>query len=111
MDSIERATVYATADIVNYEAGKLEMTRIMSKTTGSVTIVAVDTGVSTGSKVSPFDSLVYILEGSANVTINGTSHHLASGQCIIIPAHFGSYIVSEEKFKMLTTVIKSGYEN
>ncbi len=111
MNSLERATVYATVDIVDYGAGKLEMTRIMSKTTGSVTLVAVDARVNTGSTISPFDTLVYIIEGSADVTINGTSHHLASGQCIIIPAHFRSDISSIEKFKMLATVIKSGYEN
>jgi quercetin dioxygenase-like cupin family protein len=111
MDSLERATVYAALDLVDYEAGKLEMTKIMSKITGNVTVMAVDTGVSTGNKESPFDTLVYVLEGTTNVTINGTSHHLASGQCIIIPAHFSSHIASEEKFKMLTTVIKSGYEN
>lgn len=111
MDSLQRATVYATVDIVDYGAGKLEMTRIMSKTTGSVTMVAVDARVNTGSTISPFDTLVYILEGSADVAINGVSHHLTSGQCIIIPAHFRSDIGSEEKFKMLATVIKSGYEN
>lgn len=111
MDSLERATVYATIDIVDYGAGRLEMTRIMSKTTGSVTMVAVDARVNTGNKISPFDTLVYILEGSAEVTINGINHHLDSGQCIIIPAHFSSDITSEEKFKMLATVIKSGYES
>lgn len=111
MDSLERATVYTTVDIVDYAASKLEMTRIMSKTTGSVTIVAADVRVNAGSKISPFDTLVHILDGSADVTINGTSHHLASGQCIIIPAHFSSDITSDERFKMIATVIKSGYES
>lgn len=111
MDSLERATVYAAVDIVEYVTGKLEVTRIMSKTTGSVMLVAADAGVNTGNKVSPFDTLVHILEGSADVEIDGRSFHLVSGQCMIIPAHLGSDIVSEEKFKMLSTVIKSGYES
>lgn len=111
MDSLERATVYAAVDIVEYVTGKLEMTRIMSKTTGSVMMVAADARINAGNRVSPFDTLVYILEGSADVQIDGRRYHLVSGQCMIIPAHHGSDIVSEEKYKMLLTVIKSGYEN
>jgi mannose-6-phosphate isomerase-like protein (cupin superfamily) len=111
MDSLERATVYAAVDIVDYKAGKLETARIMSKITGSVTMVAVDAGVDTENKVSPFDTLVYILEGIADVTIDKTCHHLSSGQCIVVPAHFSSHVVSRRRFKMLVTVIKSGYED
>jgi mannose-6-phosphate isomerase-like protein (cupin superfamily) len=110
IDSLKRATVYTAVDIVGYEAGKLETARIMSKTTGSVTLMAVDAGVDIGNKISPFDTLVYILEGIADVTIDNAIHHLVSGQCIVVPAHFGSHLVSERPFKMLVTIIKSGYE-
>lgn len=97
-------------DVLDYATGKTETVRIMSKTTGSVTLAAVDVGVTTESDVSPFDTLLYLLEGSAEVTIDRQTHHLTSGQCIILPAHFGSHIFSSQKFKMLLTTIKSGYE-
>lgn len=97
-------------DVLDYATGKTETVRIMSKTTGSVTLAAVDVGVTTESAVSPFDTLLYLLEGSAEVTIDRQTHHLTSGQCIILPAHFGSHIFSSQKFKMLLTTIKSGYE-
>jgi mannose-6-phosphate isomerase-like protein (cupin superfamily) len=110
MDTLERATVYTTVDLIDHVAGRHETARIISKTTGSVSIVAVDAGVDMGSKISPFDTLMYILEGSADVTIDRQGHHLTAGQCIILPAHFDSRIISKRKFKMLLTVIKSGYE-
>lgn len=110
MDTLERATVYTTLNVVDYVDGKQETARIVSKITGSVAIVAVDAGVSTGHKISPFDTLLLLLEGSAEVTIDRQGHHLVAGQCIILPAHFDSHVASSQKFKMLLTVIKSGYE-
>jgi mannose-6-phosphate isomerase-like protein (cupin superfamily) len=111
MDTLERATVYTVIDVLDYPAGKLETVRIMSKTTGSVTLVAVDAGVNTENAVSPFDTLLYLLDGSAEITIDRKSHHLSQGQCIILPAHLGSHVSSTTKFKMLLVTIKSGYES
>ncbi|MEI9918431.1 MAG: cupin [Bacteroidota bacterium] len=110
MDTIERAIVYTTADIVDYATGKQESIKLINKLTGSVAAVAVDAGVSTANKISPFDTLLFILEGSAEVKINRQGHQLTSGQCIILPAHIESHIVSKTRFKMLLTIIKSGYE-
>ena len=107
---IERATVFTMVDVLDYATGKTETVRIMSKTTGNVTLAAVDAGINTENAVSPFDTLLCLLEGRAEVTIARTAHHLTSGQCIILPAHARSRIFSSHKFKMLLTTIKSGYE-
>ena len=111
MDAIERAIVYTTVDLVDYVGGQQETAKLISKITGSVAIVAVDAGVSTTNKTSPFDTLLYILEGTAEVKINSHPHQLTAGQFIILPAHIDSYISSRTRFKMLLTVIKSGYES
>jgi quercetin dioxygenase-like cupin family protein len=111
MDTLERAIVYTTVDLVDYIAGKRETSKLISKITGSVSIVASDAGVNTTNKVSPFDTLLYILEGSAEVKIDRQDHQLIAGQCIVLPAHIDSHIFSKTRFKMLVTVIKSGYEN
>ena len=110
MDNLERATVFTTLDLLDYVPGELQTVRIISKLTGNVTLAAVDGGVNTRETVSPFDTLLYVVEGSAEVTIDRKSHHLEPGQCIILPAHLGSHVFSAEKFKMLLTTIKSGYE-
>jgi glyoxylate utilization-related uncharacterized protein len=109
-NTFERATVYTATDVLNYVPGKLETIRIISKTTGNVTIVAADAGVNTGNSESPFDTLLYLLEGNADVTIDRKSHHLTTGQCIVLPAHFNNHVVSQNRFKMILTTIKSGYE-
>lgn len=110
MDTLKRSTVYDAIDVLDYFPGKVEKVRIMSKTTGSVTLVAVDAGVDAENAVSPFDTLLYLLDGSAEVTIDHKAYHLTSGQCIIVPGHVGRNVVSDKKFKMLLIVIKSGYE-
>ncbi len=110
MDTIPRAIVYTTADIVDYVTGKQETGKLINKVTGSVAVVAVDAGVTTSNKISPFDTLLFLLEGSAEVKINKQGHQLISGQCIILPAHIESHIASKTRFKMLLTIIKSGYE-
>lgn len=110
METIERATVYTTVDLVDYVAGAQQTARLISKITGSVAIVAVDAGINTANKVLPFDTLMYILDGSAEVKINQQGHKLTTGQCIILPAHIVSHVASKTRLKMLLTVIKSGYE-
>jgi quercetin dioxygenase-like cupin family protein len=110
METIERAIVYTAVDVVDYVAGRQETAKLISKITGSVAIVAVDAGVGAANKVSPFDTLLYILEGCAEVKINQQAHQLTAGQCIILPAHIESHVNSKTRFKMVLTVIKSGYE-
>lgn len=111
LDNLERATSYNTLEIVDYVAGQLVSGRLISKTTGTVTIVACDAGVKAVEKISPFDTLVQVIDGDAEITIDHKTHRLMTGQCIVLPAHFRSIITSKARFKVLLTVIKSGYED
>lgn len=61
-------------------------------------------------KISPFDTFAQIIDGQAEVVIDGVSKMLDTGQSIIIPAHTSNIIKANERFKMITTIIKSGYE-
>lgn len=61
-------------------------------------------------KISPFDTYVQIIDGSAEVSLNDKTLLLSLGEGIIIPAHAKHRFTANEKFKMITTVIKSGYE-
>lgn len=62
------------------------------------------------SKISPYDTFVQIIDGKAEIVIAGKSHALETGQGIIIPAHKSQIVIANERFKMISTVIKSGYE-
>jgi quercetin dioxygenase-like cupin family protein len=72
--------------------------------------MSFDTGEGLSEKTSPFDTFVQIIEGKANIVINKVSNLLHTGQGIIIPAHSSNQITPNGRFKMISTVIKSGYE-
>ncbi len=62
-------------------------------------------------KTSPFDTFIQIIDGSAEIVSRGKNHKLTVGQGIVIPAHASNIFNAKEKFKMISTVIKSGYED
>ena len=82
----------------------------MSKETGYVTISAHDKGVIVKTKALAFDQLIHIIDGAAEVIIEGQITYLKAGQILLIPAHSPNTIKANERFKMMSTIIKSGYE-
>jgi mannose-6-phosphate isomerase-like protein (cupin superfamily) len=60
--------------------------------------------------IIPFDTFVQIIDGTAEIVIDGVSNFLETGQSIIIPAHTSNIVKTNERFKMISTIIKSGYE-
>ena len=72
--------------------------------------MAIDTGEALAEKISPFDTFLQIIEGKAEVVIDEETNMLQTGQAIIIPAHASNIIKANERFKMISTVIKSGHE-
>jgi quercetin dioxygenase-like cupin family protein len=83
---------------------------IIKKSTGNISIMSFDTGEGLTEKTSPFDTFVQVIDGRAEIVIDEKSHFLETGQCIVIPAHIPNTICANERFKMISTVIKSGYE-
>ena len=98
------------ADLIGYFSNSILCTTILKKTTGHVIISSFDKGESFTEKISPFDSFIQIIEGKAEIIIHKKSNILFSGQGIIIPAHAPNIIRAPGRFKMLQTIIKSGYE-
>jgi quercetin dioxygenase-like cupin family protein len=82
---------------------------IIKKTEGNVSAVSFDYGQALAEKISPTDTFIQIVEGNAEVVIDDKSHLLHTGQSIIIPAHSCNTIKANERFKMISTIIKSGY--
>ena len=72
--------------------------------------MSLDTGEALTEKISPFDTFIQIIDGRAEITIDGKNHVLETGQGIIIPAHKSQIVSANERFKMISTVIKSGYD-
>lgn len=106
----KKLTIFAVTGINDYVANGVVLKSILSKTTGNVNAISVDKDEQLTEKLSRFDHFIQIVEGTAEILIDGQSYILNSGQCIIIPANSKNTIRANEKFKMLSTIIKSGYE-
>ena len=112
MDStqIEKSEALIIVEIIEYVPNSVVSKTIIKKSTGNISVMSFDTGEALTEKTSPFDTFVQIIEGTAEIVIDGKSNTLQSGQGIIIPAHLSNIIKANERFKMISTVIKSGYE-
>ena len=108
---VEKAKAHIVVEIIEYVPNAVVSKTIIRKTTGSVSVVAVATGEELIEKVSPFDSFAQIIDGRAEIIIDRKSNLLETGQSIIIPAHTPNIIKANGQFKMILTIIKSGYES
>ena len=107
---IEKCKAFILLEILEYVPNSVLIKTIIKKTTGNVSAVSLDTGQALMEKISPFDTFIQIIEGKAEILINDVSNKIITGQSIIIPAHTRNTIKANERFKMISTVIKSGYE-
>ncbi|WP_075603141.1 cupin domain-containing protein [Saccharicrinis aurantiacus] len=108
---IEKAKSHILIEIIEYISNSVVSKTIIRKTTGNVNVVAIDTGEALAEKTSPFDTFIQIIEGTAEIIIDKKSNMLNTGEGIIIPAHTSNNIIAKGRFKMISTVIKSGYES
>jgi quercetin dioxygenase-like cupin family protein len=104
-----KSTPHIIVEILEYVPNSIVMKTIIKKTTGNVTVSSLDAGEELSEKTLPFDTFVQIIDGTAEVTINGKKYKLRLGEGIIIPAHASHCFNANEQFKMLSTIIKSGY--
>jgi len=107
---LEKSKSHILIEIIEYVPSSVVSKTIIRKTTGNVSVVAIDIGEALAEKISPFDTFVQVIEGVAEVIINKTPKMLVTGQGMIIPAHTSNSFRANERFKMIATVIKSGYE-
>ncbi len=107
---IEKSKAHIMVEILEYVPNSVVSKTILRKLTGNISISSLDTGEGFSEKISPFDSFIQIIEGKAAIVIDGELKILETGDGIIIPAHKSNSIKANERFKMISTVIKSGYE-
>ena len=108
---LEKSKPHIIVEILEYVPNSVLSKTIIKKTTGNITVSAVDEGEELAEKTYPFDSFVQIIHGEAEAVIKGEKFKLALGEGIIIPAHASHCFFAAEQFKMISTIIKSGYED
>ena len=108
---LEKSKPHIVVEILEYLPNSILIRTIIKKTTGNVTVVAVGAGEELAEKTSPFDTFIQIIDGTAQVEIRDKKYKLRLGEGIIIPAHSSHRFNANEQFKMISTIIKSGYED
>src|SRR5471030_2634474 len=108
---IDKGKAHIIVELIEYEHNEVVSKSIMKKLTGSVDAMAFDTGEGLNEKTSAFDTYLQVIDGSAIIVVNGNATKLQIGQGILIPAHASSHVEPNGRFKLLLTIIKSGYED
>lgn len=106
-DEIGRAEVLRLENRVSYQEGSVVSREIIRKPTGTVTIFAFDAGQGLSEHTAPFDALVYIVNGEAEVKVSGVDHNLQEGMMMILPANQPHALRAIKRFKMLLVMIRS----
>ena len=107
MSITPKSQVLHIAELVSYQEGSVVSRQITKADAGNVTLFAFDIQQGLSEHTAPFDALVHILEGEAEVTISGKPFQLKVGDAIIMPANEPHALRAVQKFKMLLTMIRA----
>lgn len=102
-----KAEVLSMAGLVEYQEGSIVSREILKKETGTLTVFAFGEGQGLSEHTAPFDALVNVLDGEAEILIAGEKHDLKTGDYIVMPANVPHAVKAEVRFKMLLVMIKS----
>jgi quercetin dioxygenase-like cupin family protein len=90
----------------DYSPDGIVSKRVIQKDVGNITLFAFDKGQQLSEHTAPYDALVQVLDGSAEITIDGKAHRVDEGKSIIMPAGIPHAVYAVDRFKMLLTMIK-----
>ena len=102
-----RGRVARLADLVDYQDDSVVSHQIVNSSAGSVTLFAFDEGQELSEHTTPFDALVQLLEGEAEITIAGQPLRMKEGDLVIMPANQPHAVKAVQRFKMLLTMIRA----
>lgn len=94
-------------ELVKYQENTIVSKTIIEKKTGTVTVFAFDKNQGLSEHTAPFDALVHIIDGEAEVFISGNKINLKNGEIVIMPAEKPHALKAVKRFKMILTMIKS----
>jgi quercetin dioxygenase-like cupin family protein len=95
------------SNLIEYSKEGITSKRIIQRDTGNITLFAFDKDQQLSEHTAPFDALVQLIEGKAEINIDGRKHFLEKGDSIIMPANIPHAVYASENFKMILTMIKS----
>ena len=94
-------------EVIQYQEGSVVSRTILKRESGSITIFAFDQSQGLSEHTAPYDALVHLLDGEAEITISGKAHRVKQGEMIIMPANQPHALKAVTRFKMVLTMLRS----
>ena len=95
------------ADLVAVQPGSVVSRTLVKKEKGTVTLFAFDAGQGLSEHTAPFDALVHVLDGEAEVVLGGKAHRVAAGEALLMPANVPHALMAIRPFRMLLTMVRA----
>ena len=102
----DKDKVFRFENEVEYADGAIVSKNVLKRDTGNISLFAFDKGEGLSEHTTPFDALVQVVDGKAEITVGGKKHQLEKGDSIIMPANIPHALKAVEKYKMVLTMIK-----
>ena len=102
----EKDKVFRFDQEVEYSDGSIVSKNVLKRDVGNVSLFSFDKGEGLSEHTAPFDAIVQILDGKAEITVGDKKHFLEKGDSLIMPANIPHALTAVEKYKMLLTMIK-----
>lgn len=106
METVEKSSVFKASEIIDYASGSVVSKVIVKRNGGNITLFAFDKGQGLSEHTAPFDALVQVLEGEAEIILDKQSFRVKVGEGIIMPADVPHAVSAAMRFKMQLTMIK-----
>ena len=103
---IDKGVKFNVNEAIAYSAQAVVSKTVIKKETGNVTLFAFEKGEGLSEHTAPFDAMVHIIDGEAEIRIGGNPHVLKAGEAIIMPANIPHALKAIERFKMMLIMIK-----
>jgi len=95
------------SEMVEYQSGAIVSRTLLKAVNGSTTLFAFDAGQELSEHTTPYEALLFVIEGEAVVSIRGVVHHLHTGDVITLPANQPHAVNADKQFKMLLVMMDS----
>ena len=107
MSTAPKSEILNLVSMVDYQTGAVVSRQITKAEAGNVTLFAFDKGQELSEHTAPYDALVHVLDGEAEIRISGKPFVLKAGDAIIMPANDPHALKATTSFKMLLTMIRA----
>lgn len=105
-DLFEKGAILTMAEMIEYSPGGVISKQVLKNVAGNITLFSFDKGQGLSEHTAPFDAVVEILDGAAEISIDSKPLNITVGQTIIMPANIPHALYATERFKMLLTMIR-----